>query len=158
MNRPTVRRGPWTGLDPLTLHDVVRLRVDVFVVEQECAYDELDGRDVEPTTEHVWVSWGGRPVAAYLRVLLEPDGSRRVGRVVTHPEARGAGLAALLVDDVVERYGDGTIVLEAQERLAPWYARWGFRPTGPTYVEDGIVHVPMRRDGRAVEADRAEKE
>lgn len=141
-----VRRAAWTELDPVTLHEIVRLRVDVFVVEQKCPYPELDGRDVEPGTEHVWAPWGERPVAAYLRVLAEPDDVRRVGRVVTHPAARGRGLAGRLVDDVLARHGEVPVVLDAQSYLVEWYRRFGFVPTGPEFLEDGIPHVPMRRD------------
>jgi ElaA protein len=149
-----VRHAPWAALDPATLHDVVRLRVDVFVVEQACPYPELDGRDVEPGTEHVWVAAAGLPVAAYLRVLAEPDGARRVGRVVTHPSARGRGLAALLLSDVLSRHADVPLVLDAQAHLEAWYARFGFAATGPAFDEDGIAHVPMRREPDAVTAGR----
>jgi ElaA protein len=141
-----VRRAAWAELDPVTLHEIVRLRVDVFVVEQACAYPELDGRDVDPTTEHVWTGLPERPVAAYLRVLADPDGVRRVGRVVTAAPARGAGLAATLVADVVARHGDQPLVLDAQAYLARWYERYGFAATGPQFLEDGIPHVPMRRE------------
>jgi len=143
-----VRHAAWSDLDPATLHDLVRLRVDVFVVEQECPYPELDGRDVEPGTEHVWIAAGDAPVAAYLRVLTEPDGSRRIGRVVTAPAARGAGLGALLVADVLDRHGDVPLVLDAQAHLQGWYARFGFAVDGAEFVEDGIPHVPMRREAR----------
>jgi ElaA protein len=143
---PQVRHAPWAGLDPATLHEIVRLRIDVFVVEQACPYPELDGRDVEPSTEHVWVSAPDAPVAACLRVLAEPDGARRVGRVVTHPSARGLGLAARLLSDVLARHADVPLVLDAQAHLAGWYARFGFVATGPEFDEDGIPHVPMRRD------------
>lgn len=142
------RWATWTDLDPLTLHDLVRLRVDVFVVEQQCAYPELDGRDVDPRTWHVWLPGdaGGPGVAAYLRVLSEPDGSHRVGRVVTHPSARGAGLASTLVEAVLARLGeDAVVTLEAQSHLVGWYARLGFEVAGEDYVEDGIPHTPMRR-------------
>ena len=141
-----VRHAAWSDLDPVTLHELVRLRVDVFVVEQECPYPELDGRDVEPGTEHVWLASGDVPVAAYLRVLSEPDGSRRIGRVVTAPAARGAGLGAVLVADVLDRHGDAPLVLDAQAHLQGWYARFGFGVDGPEFVEDGIPHVPMRRE------------
>ncbi|GAB2679382.1 GNAT family N-acetyltransferase [Thalassiella azotivora] len=150
----TTRHARWDELDPRTLHGIVRLRVDVFVVEQACPYPELDGRDVEPGTEHVWWDGGAdgsagaagdeRP-AAYLRVLTEPDGVRRVGRVVTRPDVRGRGLAAALVDDVVRRHGHGPLVLAAQAHLTGFYERWGFTPTGPRFDEDGIPHVPMAR-------------
>ncbi|MFP5347241.1 MAG: GNAT family N-acetyltransferase [Actinomycetes bacterium] len=137
----------WADLDPLTLHDILRLRVDVFVVEQACPYPEIDGRDVEPATEHVWLR-NDRRVAAYLRVLVEPDGARRVGRVVTHRDARRSGLAARLLADVVTRHGQGPLVLDAQSYLAPFYERFGFTAMGPEFLEDGIPHIPMRREAR----------
>lgn len=134
----------WADLDPLTLHDIVRLRVDVFVVEQSCPYPELDGRDVEPGTEHVW--WDDeKGVAAYLRVLAEPDG-RRIGRVVSRPDARGAGLSARLLMDVVTRHGTDRLVLDAQAYLTGFYERFGFAATGPEFLDDGIPHVPMARE------------
>ncbi|WP_422631827.1 GNAT family N-acetyltransferase [Pseudokineococcus basanitobsidens] len=142
-------------MDAGTLHALLRLRVDVFVVEQACAYPEVDGRDLEPGTEHVWHVGDGavRPgelvaVAAALRVLVEPGGSaapRRIGRVVTAPTARGRGLASVLVQDVVARHGDVDLVLDAQAHLQGWYARHGFEPVGEEFLEDGIPHVPMRR-------------
>ena len=144
-----VRRAAWADLDPATLHDLVRLRVDVFVVEQRCPYPELDGRDTDAGTEHVWTAATGIPVAAYLRVLAGDDGTRRIGRVVTDVRARGRGLAARLVADVVARHGDHDLVLDAQSHLAGWYARLGFSPDGEEFVEDGIPHVPMRRRGGA---------
>lgn len=140
----TVHRSPWAALDPQVLHDIVRLRVDVFVVEQACPYPELDGRDVEAATEHVWTTDGGG-VSAYLRVLAEPDGSRRIGRVVTRADARGSGLSARLVADVVARHADVPLVLDAQAYLTRFYAGFGFVASGPEFLEDGIAHVPMLR-------------
>ncbi|PWJ53480.1 ElaA protein [Quadrisphaera granulorum] len=149
-SHPTVHRATWGELDPALAYAVLKLRVDVFVVEQECPYPELDGRDLEATTEHLWVAGpAGTPVGAYLRVLAgrpgDPDGARRIGRVVTSPAERGHGLAGVLLDDVVTRHGDGPLVLDAQAPLERWYTRWGFEVSGPAYVEDGIPHVPMTR-------------
>lgn len=87
----------------------------------------------------------GEPVGAYLRVLLEPSGERRIGRVVTAPRARGRGLSGLLVAAVVADHGGQPLVLDAQAHLERWYARHGFTAAGPPFVEDGIPHVPMRR-------------
>jgi ElaA protein len=146
---PEVQVAHWRDLDPGVLHDLLKLRIDVFVVEQDCAYPELDGRDVEPDTEHVWTARPGDPAgrpAAYLRVLRDADGSLRIGRVCTRSDARGAGLAGVLVSAVLSRAAGRVVVLEAQEYLAGWYARYGFVATGPVYVEDGIPHVPMRRE------------
>jgi ElaA protein len=141
----TVRRARWDELDPRTLHDLVRLRVDVFVVEQECAYPELDGRDPEPGTEHWWTADDAGPTA-YLRVLTEPDGSRRIGRVVTRRDARGLGLSAHLLDGVLAEHGHLDLVLDAQTYVQGMYARKGFEVSGEEYEDDdGIPHVPMRR-------------
>ena len=146
----TVSRAAWADLDPTTAYEIARLRVDVFVVEQACAYPELDGRDLEPTTEHLWVPGpGGEPVGAYLRVLAGPResdaGVRRVGRVVTATSARGHGLAGQLMDDVLARHGSVPLVLDAQAHLEHWYARWGYAASGPLFSENGIPPAPMRR-------------
>ena len=143
----TAVRARWTAIDPLVAYAVLRLRCDVFVVEQACPYPELDGRDVEPATEHLWLAETGSPttVLAYLRVLDDPAG-RRIGRVVTATAARGQGLAALLVASVVTADGRSSdLVLDAQSHLEHWYARFGFAPAGAEFLEDGIPHVPMRR-------------
>jgi ElaA protein len=134
------------------LYELLRLRCDVFVVEQACPYADVDGRDTEPGTVHHWIADAttspDRPViAAYLRALAEPDGSTRIGRVVTSPAARGRGLAGRLVEHVGESI-TGAIVLAAQSHLADWYRRVGYDVDGDEFVEDGIDHVPMRRPPR----------
>ncbi|WP_380168440.1 GNAT family N-acetyltransferase [Jannaschia sp. R86511] len=129
------------------LYELLRLRSEVFVVEQDCVYPDLDGRDLEAGTEHRWAHEADRPeqVLAYLRVLVDP-GARRIGRVVTSPAARGRGLAGELVAAVVTEHGPGTrLVLDAQSHLADWYARFGFGRDGDDFVEDGIPHTPMAR-------------
>ncbi|MFI2713115.1 GNAT family N-acetyltransferase [Micromonospora sp. NPDC018662] len=132
-------------LDARTFHDLLRLRIDVFVVEQSCAYPELDGRDVEPGTRHLWLTHDGA-VVAYLRILADPDGVARIGRVVVAPAARGAGLAGTLLTGALAAVGDRPCVLEAQTHLVGFYAGHGFTVSGPGYVEDGIPHTPMRRN------------
>jgi len=133
----------WDQLPPLTLHDLVKLRIDVFVVEQACPYRELDGRDVEEGTEHVWTADATGPTA-YLRVLPQGDGIR-IGRVCTRADARGQGLAAAMIGDVLARHRGRTAVLDAQAHLAGWYARLGFAVCGEEFLEDGMPHVPMSR-------------
>ncbi|MFD6752061.1 MULTISPECIES: GNAT family N-acetyltransferase [Micromonospora] len=140
-----LRVAGFADLDARTFHDLVRLRVDVFVVEQECAYPELDGRDVEPGTRHLWLARDGA-VLAYLRILADPDGVARIGRVVVAPSARGGGHAGRLLTAALAEIGDRPCVLEAQSHLVDFYARHGFTVSGPEYVEDGIPHTPMRRD------------
>jgi ElaA protein len=140
-----IHRALWAQLGADTVHDLIQLRVNVFVVEQGCAYQELDGRDIEPQTEHLWTADKSGPTA-YLRVMTDADGSARIGRVCTRADARGAGLAAELIRAALEDVGGRVVVLEAQEHLTGWYERFGFVTTGPSYLEDGISHVPMRRE------------
>jgi ElaA protein len=144
------------GFDELsagTLYALLRLRVDVFVVEQRCPYPELDGRDTEPGTRHVWLAseggtGDGTPLA-YLRILDEPDGTARIGRVCVAATARGAGLAGRLMRATLDLLGTRRSVLDAQTYLAGFYAGLGYEQVGPEFVEDGIPHVPMRRQGSA---------
>lgn len=138
----TIRCAAFADLPAATAYRLLALRQEVFVVEQDCPYLDLDGRDLEPDARHLWVEDSGVPVA-YLRVLADP-GALRVGRVVTAPSARGRGLAAALVRRAVAGAGDRDVVLDAQSHLVAWYAGLGFAPDGPEFLEDGIPHRPMR--------------
>ncbi len=132
-------------LDATTAYAVWRLRQEVFVVEQECAYPDLDGRDPEPGTRHVLLH--EEPAGAllgYLRVLDDGDHAR-IGRVVLRRVARGRGLADDLVRAALVETAGRDVVLDAQSPLAGWYAAHGFAVTGPEFLEDGIPHLPMRR-------------
>jgi ElaA protein len=135
-------------LDTATLYRLLRLRVDVFVVEQHCAYPELDGRDVELDAVHAWLTDGDdeTPVG-YLRILTEPDGAARIGRVAVAPAARGAGVARRLMTAALTRIGERPCVLDAQANLVGFYRGLGFEVTGTEFLEDGIPHVPMWRPG-----------
>jgi len=140
-----LREAPFAELTPFEVYGLCRLRVDVFVVEQACPYPELDGRDLEPDTVHIWYERDGE-VLATIRVL--DDGAEKViGRVATAVEARGQGLAAALVRRGIELCAGAPIHLGAQAYLEDWYEQFGFRRSGPGYIEDGIPHVPMRRPG-----------
>ncbi|WP_299520110.1 GNAT family N-acetyltransferase [uncultured Serinicoccus sp.] len=140
----TLHTARFADLDPRVLHDLLRLRVDVFVVEQRCPYPEIDGRDVEAGAEHLWMDVDGGVVAT-VRTLVDPDGTRRLGRVATHRDHRGHGYAAQLVREGLRRLGEGPVHIGAQAYLADWYARLGFTRSGPDYLEDGIPHLPMTR-------------
>ena len=141
---PKIHDYRFTDLDASVLHDLLRLRIDVFVVEQECPYPELDGRDPEPDTRHVWLDGPDSQPAAVLRVLAEPDGSHRIGRVATRPDARRSGLARKLLAHV-HATTPGRLVLDAQTYLVPWYTSLGYVPSGGEFLEDGISHLPMVR-------------
>jgi ElaA protein len=139
-----IRVASFADLDTITLYELLRLRCEVFVVEQAAAYLDIDGRDTEPATRHIWASRAGVPVA-YLRVLGEPDGGMRIGRVVVAKVARGSGLAGRLMDEALALVGSRPSVLDAQAHLADFYARYGYKICGDGYLEDGIPHVPMAR-------------
>ncbi len=143
------------GLDALpirTFHDICKLRQEVFVVEQDCVYLDLDGRDAAPSTTQYWIAAPDGAVAATLRVLDEGDREPSllaIGRVATAQAHRGKSLAGALIESVVAEYGHCPLILEAQSHLTGWYGRFGFVPCGSEYLEDGIPHTPMRREAQA---------
>ncbi|MFD6139355.1 GNAT family N-acetyltransferase [Promicromonospora sp. NPDC060271] len=147
---------PLDQLDVTIAYGVWKLRQDVFVVEQDCPYGDLDGRDLEPSTVHVVglgeaapdsVSDGGTRVLGTARVLDDGD-VWRIGRVALVKGARGKGHA----DDLMRaalRYIDDSgdtrdVVLDAQSPLTRWYGKHGFEQDGAEFLEDGIPHTPMR--------------
>lgn len=153
----TVRSRGFEDLDARTAYDVWRLRQDVFVVEQECPYPDLDGRDVEPGTRHLTLEVDGE-LAGYLRILDDAattagtgsgtgTGTARIGRVLLARAFRGRGLADRLMEAALEEVGDRPSRLDAQVPLAGWYATYGYVVTGPEFLDDGIPHVPMARPG-----------
>jgi ElaA protein len=138
-----LREKAFGELSPAELYRILRLRVDVFVVEQACAFSDLDGRDTEPAARHLWLEEDGH-IVAYARIL-DGDGTTTVGRIVTPADRRGVGHGARILHEALARTA-GPVVIGAQARLHDWYARFGFTACGPGYVEDGISHVPMRLD------------
>jgi ElaA protein len=146
----TVHRAWAADLDARMLYELLRLRVDVFVVEQACPYGELDGRDLEDRARHYWLGGpGGREqVLGCLRLLKEPGGEYHIGRLCTARSARGRGLGVRLLEAALGEVGDGICVLDAQKHLADFYRHYGFVASGPDYDWDGVVHVPMRRERR----------
>ena len=138
-----LREARFAELTPGELYGILRLRVDVFVVEQTCPYPELDGRDTEPGTVHLWFADAAGATLATIRVL-ENGEDRAIGRVATAVGARGRGLSAQLIRHGIELCGGRTIDIGAQAYLESWYERFGFLRSGPDYLEDGIPHLPMR--------------
>jgi ElaA protein len=133
----------FADLDTTTLYRLLKLRVDVFVVEQQCAYPELDGRDTEPGTVHLWAERDGE-ITGYLRIL--DDGAQaRIGRVLTAKSARRSGVGGQLMEHALAAMGDRPSVLDAQSHLIAFYKRYGYVQSGPSYLEDGIPHTPMAK-------------
>jgi ElaA protein len=137
----------FTELAAAEVHDLARLRQDVFVVEQACPYPDLDGRDTEPGTGHVLMSERG--VLLGCARVLDDTTTWRIGRVALDRSARGRGLADGLIVAALEHCRSSDpgrdIVLDAQTPLVRWYAGFGFAPDGEEFLEDGIPHTPMRR-------------
>jgi len=141
----------WGELTTDELYSIVKLRTDVFFVEQKVDEEELDNRDQEPGTRHYWIS-DDRGCAAYIRVLFndEPehrDAHRVIGRVVVRADRRGEGLAQVLLARSLEEFGDRAMLLHAQEYVAPLYAKFGFEAFGEPYEEATIMHISMYRAG-----------
>ena len=141
----------WSELTLEELYSFVKLRTDVFFVEQRIDEEELDNRDQEPTTEHLWIA-DATGTAAYLRVLFDSEASHLdanlcLGRVVVRADRRGEGLAQVLLARVMEQHGHESMLLHSQEYIAPLYAKFGFGSFGESYIEAGIPHISMYRAG-----------
>ncbi|MDR6948918.1 ElaA protein [Pseudomonas sp. 2957] len=132
------------------LYALLKLRSDVFVVEQKCAYPDLDGQDLEGDTHHL-MGWEDDQLMAYLR-LLDPEsqgGDVVIGRVVTAPAGRGKGLGHAMMEQALKQaekhWPQVPIYLSAQAHLQGYYGRYGFVVVGEEYLEDDIPHIGMRR-------------
>lgn len=152
-----VRWYAWPQLDPDTLYGLLKLRSDIFVVEQNCVFSEMDGLD--PQCTHLVACDAGGRVCATLRIV--PPGVKRphtpspaadgpaIGRVVVDAAQRGTGLARRLMAEGIARcereHAGSGIYLSAQQHLEAFYASLGFVRLREPYDEDGIPHVDMRR-------------
>jgi ElaA protein len=147
----TAERFAWRGFDELAareLYAALRLRSDVFVVEQNCVFADMDGKD--EAARHLLV-WCGEALGGYLRIFLpaNPGGSGRIGRVVVASAHRSTGLGrrmmAAALDEIAARCGPVAVELAAQAHLENFYASLGFERIAQNYLEDGIAHCDMRR-------------
>lgn len=139
------------ALDDLPARDLyalMKLRVDVFVVEQACPYPELDGKDVAAL--HLRLLADGELLAAAR--ILKPEGEDKpvkIGRVVVSPAHRGKRLGDSVMQEAIREaerlYPGRPIALSAQSHLERFYRSLGFLPVSDEYLEDGIPHVDMLR-------------
>ena len=148
------RISEWKDLSRDELHACLRLRIDVFVVEQKCPYPELDGKDQHSLhlfAENMEIS-KGKAVNAYLRIVKpgisydEPS----IGRVATAKSARGKGLGKEIMQKALEecakRWPNSGVRISAQEYLVKFYEDLGFKVCTETYLEDDIPHVQMYKE------------
>lgn len=136
-------------LDTYTLYSLLQLRVDVFVVEQNCPYPELDDKDLHDQTRHVIMKKGDK-VIAYSRVLapgVSFDSFPGIGRVCVSQTARRLGLGQVLVEKTLsvaaQLWPDTDIYISAQCYLQQFYQDLGFKPASEPYLEDDIPHLKM---------------
>ena len=137
------------ALSPAELYAIMRLRIEVFVVEQNCVFQDADNKD--PQCYHLML-WEGNTLAAYTRLvppgLSYPEMS--IGRVVSNPQHRGTGIGRVLLQQSIEHcfrlFGEGVITIGAQLYLRKFYESFGFRQVGDVYDEDGIDHIKMKRE------------
>lgn len=146
-------RWQWLAFDELDtrrLYAILAARSEVFVLEQNCVYRDLDGLDWQAWHLVGWESDGA--VAAYLRVLQPGVKFTEfgIGRVLTAQTHRGSGLGRALMlealQQITQKFGRVPIRLAAQAYLRDFYASFGFCKLGEEYLEDGIAHIDMSRE------------
>jgi len=136
-------------LNVAQLYAILALRSRVFVVEQNCAYQDIDGDDLARDNRHV-IGMLEDKVVAYARILTpqQPDQPARIGRVIIAPEARGLSLGYRLMEQAIasceHNWPGQSIYLSAQAHLQDFYGRLGFKPVGEIYLEDDIPHIGMQ--------------
>jgi ElaA protein len=136
------------SLTPFELYEIIHLRNEVFVVEQNCVFQDADHKD-----QVAWhlMAWKDDQLAGYTR-LLAPGiayAEMSIGRVVTSPKSRRNGTGRLLMEESIRRchelFGEGPIRIGAQLYLKNFYESLGFSQQGESYLEDGIPHIYMLR-------------
>jgi len=152
-----LRRSWAKDLDAATLYELLKLRVEVFVVEQAIPYPELDGRDLCAETRHFWLEGPDGEVISTLRLMEEHPGGQkgfRIGRVCTKRSARGHGHTNRLIQAALAEVGDYPCRINSQTYLAEMYSHHGFVRDGDEFLDDGIPHVPMVKAGTHTEVDQ----
>ncbi|QIX60531.1 GNAT family N-acetyltransferase [Hymenobacter sp. BT18] len=140
---------PFPALTLSELYALLQLRSEVFVVEQTCAFQDIDGQD--QAAWHLLGYTEGGELAAYARLfgpgISYPEAS--IGRVVVSPRFRRYGLGRQLLQEalatVAAQFGPQPIQIGAQQYLQQFYEDFGFRQVGEGYLEDGIPHLHMVR-------------
>lgn len=144
----------WQDMSADDVFAVMKLRTDVFFLEQRITEEELDHHDRAPHTQHIWARTPEGEAVAYVRVVTQqppPAGdsgvSVSIGRLVVDAGWRGTGLGHELMRRALAHCGGGDVIVHAQAWVASLYAAHGFVAVGKEFDEAGIVHVPMVRRG-----------
>ncbi|WP_027382988.1 GNAT family N-acetyltransferase [Epilithonimonas caeni] len=145
----------FSELTTTELYEIIKARVNVFVVEQDCPYPDLD--DYDQKAIHLWAEDNGE-VLAYCRIfdkgIKYPEAS--IGRVITTEKGRGKGLGkqliAYAIDIIENRLRTSEVRISAQDYLLKFYSGFGFQETAKKYLEDNIPHTEMFRTKKESEA------
>ncbi|OTN88939.1 hypothetical protein A5819_001431 [Enterococcus sp. 7E2_DIV0204] len=135
----------FTELTTKEFFEIVKLRIAVFVVEQNCPYQEVDDAD-----EQAWHTWlqEGSEIVGYTRIIDKGD-TVTFGRVLINPVYRGKKLGNKLLEETLkvikDNYPERPIIIGAQAHLTDFYGAFGFEEVSEVYLEDDIPHVEMRR-------------
>ncbi len=136
------------ALEGHRLYEILRLREQVFMLEQNSLYEDLDNWDQE--AEHLLATVEGRLIG-YLRLLAVPEEPVKLGRIVLAPEARGIGFGPQLIraglSRVDERYPGRRVKISAQLALQGYYEQFGFVGRSEPYDDGGVLHLDMVREG-----------
>ncbi|HEV7828404.1 MAG TPA: GNAT family N-acetyltransferase [Pseudonocardiaceae bacterium] len=151
MDHTVLHRSLAADLSTAMIYALLRLRVEVFVVEQNCPYQELDGHDLDRTTRHYWLAPADEleNPQATLRLLEPTEGQFRIGRVCAAPQARRQGGVRRLFEAALGEMGDAPCVVDAQLDCVELFGSFGFVVDGPESSKGGMPYVPMRRDASA---------
>ncbi|CAB0521705.1 GNAT family N-acetyltransferase [Corynebacterium diphtheriae] len=132
---------PLRDLHALEVHALYKLRVDIFVHEQQCPYAEIDTTDALDTTQHI-LAWDDNGDLLGCARVFSGDHGTHIGRFAVIPQARKTGTAHEILTRAIELGGN---YLEAQSPLVGYYARYGFTPCGAEFLDESIPHTPMSR-------------
>ena len=131
-------------IDIKTLHNIFLIRAEVFIVEQQCAYQDIDGKDTNSI--HI-IGKKREEIIAYSRIMNLNNDFCSIGRVLVKKDLRKKGLGIKLMKKSIEiatkLYNKKKIKISAQEYLENFYEELGFKHTGKSYLEDGIPHIEM---------------
>jgi ElaA protein len=136
------------------LYALLKLRCEVFVVEQTCPYQDIDGDDLLGENRHI-LGWRDGELVAYARILKSEEEFEPVviGRVIISPAVRGEKLGYTLMEQTLascqQNWPQKALYLGAQAHLQPFYAHFGFSPVTAVYDEDGIPHIGMAREANS---------
>ncbi len=131
-------------IDNKTLHNIFLIRSEVFIIEQNCIYQDIDGKDIKSI--HI-IGKIKEEIIAYSRIMSLSNEFCSIGRVLVKKDSRDKGLGTKLmkktITEATKEFNKKKIKISAQKYLKNFYTKLGFKHTGKSYLEDGIPHIEM---------------